>query len=152
MKSLFILIPMVFLPCAVFSQLLFGTSGGTISDPNHQFDFSIGEAIVADFSSSDNIMNVGFQQPYYDFFTASDPIKESYFHVYPNPFSTRFKFDADQAISSYILFDALGKSVKTEKVGSSSFIFDKYDLPKGFYTLQVLFHNQTTKIVNLIHQ
>ena len=56
-------------PLYSFSQTLLGTSGGTLSDAQNHFDFSIGEAIVAEVSGNGFTKNIGFQQPYYDFFT-----------------------------------------------------------------------------------
>ena len=147
-----ILLLMAFLPFTVFSQTLFGTSGGTISDSNHQFDFSIGEVVVADLSGSGQMVNVGFQQPYYDFFISTEAIKKPNFQVFPNPFSARFQFISDLPISSYVLYDALGKAIKNQQIEGESFVFDKPDLPKGFYSLQVQFKNHSTQIVNLIHQ
>jgi len=150
--KIIILLSIALLPLSVFSQILLGTAGGTFSDANHQFDFSIGEAVVADLSSAGEMVHVGFQQPYYDFFTSIASIKRPDFQLFPNPFSTRFQFISDIPIASYVLFDALGKTIKKQEIEGDNFVFDKPDLPKGFYSIQVQYQNKSSQIVNLIRQ
>jgi len=98
-------------PLYSFSQTLLGTSGGTLSDTQNQFDFSIGEAIVAEVSGNGFTNNIGFQQPYYDFFTGQQTLKESAYQLYSNPFATSFRFEGGSEIDQSILIDALVKEV-----------------------------------------
>ena len=143
---------LVIFPIAGFSQVLFGTGGGMVTDSNHQIDFSIGEVIVAEIQNSDHIINVGFQQPYYNFFTSVSEFENHASQLFPNPFSTQFQFNSDLPVSSYDLYDALGKLVYTQRVQGTQFVFDEVKLANGLYSLRVQFQNNTTRIFNLIHK
>ena len=85
-------------PLYSFSQTLFGTTGGTLSDAQNHFVFSIGEAIVAEVSGNGFTYHIGFQQPYYDFFTGQQALKESAYQLFPNPFATSFRFEGSSEI------------------------------------------------------
>ncbi len=87
--KVFFLFLIAILPFHSFCQTLFGTTGGTLSDAQNQFDFSIGEPIVADVSGSN--YKIGFQQPYYDFFTSVLKSEVSGFQI----FLTRFQMHSD---------------------------------------------------------
>ncbi len=110
MKVVFLIL-IAILPFHSFCQTLFGTTGGTLSDAQNQFDFSIGEPIVADVSGSGLTYNIGFQQPHYDFFTSVSKSETSGYQIFPNPFSSAFRFAASSEIESYFLLDASGREV-----------------------------------------
>ena len=98
----FLLFLIAILPLHSFSQTLFGTTGGSLSDTQNQFDFSIGEAIVAEVTGTGFTNHIGFQQPYYDFFTGQQALKESAYQLYPNPFATTFRFNGSAEIDHFI--------------------------------------------------
>jgi hypothetical protein len=150
MKTL-ILILLACFPFLVRGQTLFGTAGGTISGTDQRFDFSIGEAVTAEISGSSQVYTLGFQQPYYDFFTSVSKIESAGLSVYPNPFSNRFQVRSEKPISEYTVFDALGKTVSHQNTEGTQFTFDQPDLPKGVYSLRVVFQNQTIQFVQLLH-
>ena len=139
-------------PLYSFSQTLLGTSGGTLSDTQNQFDFSIGEAIVAEVSGNGFTNNIGFQQPYYDFFTGLKALKVSAYQLFPNPFATSFRFEGSSEIDQSILLDALGKEAATIPVHGIGFEYSKADLPKGMYNLRIQMLNKEIKNLKLVHQ
>lgn len=150
--KVFILFLIAIFPLNSFSQTLFGTGGGTLSDTQNHVDFSIGEPIVADVSGSGFTSNIGFQQPYYDFFTSALKSETSGFQIFPNPFSSAFRFEASSEIESYVLFDASGKEVFQSQNTGTDFEYKVSNLPNGFYQLRVHLANGKTISSKVIHQ
>ncbi len=150
--KVFFLFLIAILPLHSFGQTLFGTTGGTLSDNQNQFDFSIGEPIVADVSGSGSTYNIGFQQPYYDFFTIVLKSETSGFQIFPNPFSNAFRFAASSEIESYFLLDASGREVFQSQTTGTDFEYNVSNLPKGFYQLRVHLANGKTISSKVIHQ
>jgi hypothetical protein len=64
----------------------------------------------------------------------------SNYTIYPNPAKTHFKIDSKIAIDSIIIYDTLGKTVKTFQSSDS---YDISDLEKGLYFVRV--NNDFTK-------
>ncbi len=150
--KVFILFLIAILPLHSFGQTLFGTTGGTLSDTQSQFDFSIGEPIVADVSGSGSTYNIGFQQPYYDFFTTVLKSETTGFQMFPNPFSRAFRFAASSEIESYFFLDASGREVFQSQTTGTDFEYKVSNLPKGFYQLRVHLANGKTISSKVIHQ
>jgi hypothetical protein len=150
--KVFILFLIAIFPLHSFGQTLFGTAGGTLSDTQNQFDFSIGEPIVTEVSGSGFTYNVGFQQPYYDFFTSVLKSETSGYQIFPNPFSSAFRFEANSEIESYFLLDASGREVFQSQTTGTDFEYKISNLPKGFYQLRVHLANGKTISSKLIHQ
>ena len=150
--KVFILFLIAIFPLHSFGQTLFGTTGGTLSDAQNQFDFSIGEPIVADVSGSGFTYNIGYQQPYYDFFTSVLKSETSGYQIFPNPFSNAFRFLASSEIESYFLVDATGKEVFQSQTSGTDFEYKVSNLPKGFYQLRVHLVNGKTISSKVIHQ
>ena len=140
-----------FFPLHSFSQTLFGTTGGTMTDTQNQIDFSIGEPIVADVSAAGFTANVGFQQPYYDFFTSVATIETPGYQILPNPFSSAFRFEAGSDIERYFLYDANGKEVFQSQATGTNFEYTVSNLPNGFYQLRVHLVNGKTINSKVIH-
>jgi hypothetical protein len=150
--KVFFLFLIAILPLHSFGQTLFGTTGGTLSDNQNQFDFSIGEPIVADVSSSGSTYNIGFQQPFYDFFTSVLKSETTGFQIFPNPFSNAFRFAASSEIENYILLDASGREVFQSQTTGTDFEYKVFNLPKGLYQLMVLMKNGKTISSKVIHE
>ena len=150
--KVFILFLIAILPLHSFSQTLFGTTGGTLSDTQNQFDFSIGEPIVTDASTSGFTYNIGFQQPYYDFFTSVLKSETLGFQLFPNPFSSAFRFETNSEIESYLILDASGRVVFQSQTTGTDFEYKVSNLPKGFYQLRVHLANGKTTSSKIIHQ
>jgi hypothetical protein len=150
--KVFFLFLIAILPLHSFCQTLFGATGGTLSDTQNPFDFSIGEPIVADISSLDFTYNIGFQQPYYDFFTNVLKSEISAYQIFPNPFSNAFRFEASSEIQSYFLLDASGREVFQAQTAGREFEYKVSTLPKGFYQLKVQLANGKTISSKVIHQ
>jgi hypothetical protein len=147
-----ILFLIAILPLQSFGQTLFGTTGGTLSDTQNQFDFSIGEPIVSEVSGTSLIYNIGFQQPYYDFFTSALMVKTLAFEIFPNPSSNAFRFEASSEIDSYSILDANGKEVFLSQTSGMGFEYKVSNLAKGFYQLRVHLTNGITISSKVIHQ
>ena len=139
------------MPLHSFGQSLFGTTGGTLSDSQNHFDFSIGEPIVADVSAAGFTANVGFQQPFYDSFTAVAQIETPGYQIFPNPFSSAFRFEAGSDIERYHLYDANGKEVFQSQTTGTDFEYTVSSLPNGFYQLSVHLANGKTIHSKVIH-
>ena len=112
----------------------------------------MGEPIVADVSDSGFRYNMGFQQPYYDFFTSALRLETSTFQIFPNPFSEAFRFVASSEIESYFILDANGREVFQSQTTGSDFEYRVSHLPKGFYQLRVLMKNGKTIGSKLVHE
>ena len=150
--KIFTLFLIAFFPLHSFSQTLFGTTGGTLSDTQNQIDFSIGEPIVADVSAADFTANVGFQQPFYNSFTAVTKVETPDYQILPNPFSSAFRFEAGSDIARYFLYDANGKEVFQSQATGTNFEYTVSNLPNGFYQLRVLMKNGKTVGCKVVHQ
>lgn len=150
--KVFVFFLIAILPLHLFGQTLFGTTGGTLSDTQNQFDFSIGEPIVAEVSGTGFTYNIGFQQPYYDFFTSVLKSETSGYQIFPNPFSSEFRFEASSEIENYFLLDANGKEVFQFQTTGTDFEYKVSNLPKGFYQLRVQLANGKTINSKIIHQ
>ena len=148
----FILFLIAIIPLHSFGQTLFGTTGGTLSDTQNQFDFSIGEPIVTEVSGTDFTYNVGFQQPYYDFFTSVLKSDTTGYQIFPNPFSSVFRFETNVEIDHYFLFDANGREVFHSKATGNDFEYKVSNLPNGFYQLRVHLTNGKSISSKIIHQ
>jgi hypothetical protein len=147
-----LLVILALLPLKVMSQTLFGTANGTLSDTQNRFEFSIGEPIVAEISGEGFLYNIGFNQPYWDFFTpVSSPKLLNYF-ITPNPFTDSFHFATNSEIEHFFLIDASGREVFRTITTGSNFDFKSPCLPKGFYLLKVQLENGMTVSSKLIHQ
>ncbi len=150
--KVFILFLFAIFPLHSFGQTLFGTTGGTLSDNQNQFDFSIGEPIVADVFGSGFTTNIGFQQPYYNFFTSVLKSETSGYQIFPNPFSSVFRYSASSEIERYFLLDASGKEVFQSLATGTDFEYKVSNLPKGFYQLRVLMKNGKTIGSKVVHK
>lgn len=139
-------------PLLTQGQVLFGAAGGTISTGQHQFDFSMGEPIVAEVSGTDFTAQIGFQQPYIDFFTSIVNTETNGFQLFPNPFSNGFRFEASEEIEYYMLVDASGKIVSQCKAAGTAFEWNQAGLPKGLYLLRVFLTNGKTINSPIVHQ
>jgi len=151
MKFILLFLITIF-PLSSFGQTLFGTTSGTLSDAQNQFDFSIGEPIVAEVSGTGFTHNIGFQQPYYDFFTSVSKSEGTGYHLFPNPFLNGFRFEASSEIAQYFLLDASGREVFRSTAMGKDFEFKASNLPKGFYQLGVQLANGKIILSKLIHQ
>ncbi len=151
MKAIYLILIALF-PLHSFSQTLFGTTGGTLTDTQNQIDFSIGEPMVADVSAAGFTANVGFQQPYYDSFTSVTQVETPGYQIFPNPFSSAFRFEAGSDIERYHLYDANGKEVFQSQTTGTDFEYTVSNLPKGFYQLRVLMKNGKSVGYKVVHQ
>lgn len=150
--KIFILFLIATIPVHSFGQTLFGTTGGTLSDTQKQFDFSIGEPMVAEVLGTGFTSNIGFQQPYYDFFTSVLKSETLAYQIFPNPFSNVFRFESSSEIESYFLLDASGREVFQSQTSGFDFEYKVSGLPKGFYQLRVQLANGKTISSKVIHQ
>jgi len=132
-------------------QTLAGSAGGTILSPEMQVDFSIGEPVFTAASSTESTVNIGFQQPFYDFFTSNQKAEAASHQLFPNPFSDAFRFESSAPIDHYFLFDALGKEVASSAVSGYGFVHFSSALPTGIYCLRVHLLNGGTMKYKLIH-
>lgn len=57
--------------------------------------------------------------------------------IYPNPFSSILKIDADKTVNSLKIYDLCGRLVKVESVSEKLFDLDLGNLPDGAYLLQL---------------
>jgi hypothetical protein len=147
------ILPIIFiLPLQLFGQTLFGTGGGSFSGGQNQIDFSIGETTIADMAATPGIVNIGFQQPYYDFFTGISGPQQEDFRLFPNPFSSGFRFEANTEIETFFLTDASGREVFSSQNIGLSFEFKSNHLPAGLYQIRVRLANGKTISSKIIHQ
>jgi len=115
-----------------------------LANNQSQFDFSLGEPIVADISGTNFICNIGFQQPYYDLFTSVIPSEAIGYQPFPNPFSGALHFKASTEIERYFLLDAKAGEVFHSQTSGKDFEYKVSNLPMGFYQLRVLMNNGKT--------
>jgi hypothetical protein len=150
--KVFLLFLIAIFPLHSFGQTLFGTTSGTLSDAQNQFDFSIGEPIVTEVSGSGFTYNIGFQQPFYDFFTSVLKSETAGYQIFPNPFSSAFRFESSSEIESYFLLDASGREVFQSQTIGTDFEYKVSNLPNGLYQLRVQLADGKTISSKVIHQ
>jgi len=137
---------------SISAQELFGVSGGSVSDASHQFDFSVGESVTTTIGNGQNTFNIGFQQPYYDFFTSVSNSEITGYQIFPNPFSNAFHFVASSEIEHFFLTDASDREVFRSHTSGKEFEFKESNLPNGFYHLSVQLVNGKTINSKIIQQ
>lgn len=104
--------------CTAHAQTLdrraVATSGGQLSNSNLSISYTVGEAVVGDFSSTNTKISQGFNQAYKDDNSSvTNLIDNASFNVFPNP-AENVLFISSETTSSFVIYNVLGKVVGTE--------------------------------------
>lgn len=124
-------------------------SGGTIS-------YTIGQPVSNIIDLPGYAIYQGLQQPYELFVTAIDgkPIDDPDVLLFPNPTSGEitlaFKTQTDYSLFRYVVYDARGIVVRTDKIRDHASFIDFSALPSGTYNLQLTNETQTSKTFLII--
>jgi len=164
MKKIFTLLLLAgLMPLLAVSQTLTPTvvasSGGYSTASNGSLSFTVGEmTMVQTFSSANNFLTQGFQQPEDLFVSIPElPVATGGLVVFPNPTSGAFslQFTGDEVTGKVIsIYNSVGQLVKQQTVqqviGANKFDFDFSAFAQGFYVIKLNLRNASGDLVPVV--
>ncbi len=143
MKKILISLIAVLLTSALYAQSLdrhvVATAGGEMKTSSTTLEYTIGETVVGDFSSSSTLLTQGYNQGLIDpGVGVNDVVFNINLKVYPNPATRTLTIDSKENVRIYIT-DCLGKQHNTSfqvKAGEIQTISVE-NLASGVYFLKV---------------
>lgn len=151
----FVLLSQFLLANVLFAQESINVSGGTTTNSNGSFSFSIGQVNYIATSSLNGNISQGVQQAFEIYVLSIEtPSAPSYqMSVFPNP----AVLDVSLAIKNvqfdvitFQLYDSNGKQVRTQKINSEITQIAMEQLASGIYLLQVFENNTLIKSFKII--
>jgi len=79
----------------------------------------------------------------------TDDVEESLFKVYPNPIINNLNIQANQKITSVIVYNILGQEIDNSKLDTFNFRLEMSDFNNGIYFVKITIENayQTIKVI-----
>jgi len=126
------------------AQEVVSSGGESYTNSSGQIDYTIGETIIETISDSANQLTQGFHQPVIQITEIGDHSSDTDMIVFPNPTNGSVTIQLDQIPIglNYLLFDAAGKLVMSNKVIQRESLIDMKSLSSGRYILK--FSNNLT--------
>lgn len=164
MKKIFILFLLAgLLPYWAISQTLtpsvIASSGGFATASNGSLSFTVGEmTMVQTFSSANNFLTQGFQQPEDLFVSIPEiPNVSGGLIIFPSPTSGAFslQFTGDEETEKVVsMYNSLGQLVKKVAVhqafGTNKIDLDISEFSQGIYLIQLDLRNSTGALVPVV--
>ena len=151
-----------------FSQSIYpyviAASGDYFSDGTNELSWTLGEIATETFSSVNNILTQGFQQPSYNNYTiiTENKTPNTNICIYPNPVNDNLFIELTtpkETVITIKLTDLLGKIINTPVQLENKGTIKKYsinikDLQTGIYLLQIVSNDytisETYKIIKVL--
>lgn len=124
-----------------FGPEVLSTSGGNYSNGVTQFTYTLGETFTDTYTTSDNILTQGFEQPEYYIVTAIEKASSEFqISVFPNPASEFLKINFNKSYSglSYQLLDINSKLLISESLVSNEAEINLIQFSNASYALIIL--------------
>jgi hypothetical protein len=137
----------------LFSQAIVDVAGGQASGPSGKLDYSIGQTVYANFSSSAGNLNEGVQQTYEIIILSNESLDDGdQVTVYPNPASESVVVKLKDAVDAdrYELLNANGKVIQTEKITATETTLNIQNYSEPLFFLRVYDHTKKCKTFKLI--
>ena len=137
-----------------FSQEITTTTGGIASGTGGTATFTVGQVVYTPSKGVTGSMDEVMQQPYEisDLSANKLPAIQLYMAVYPNPVTDALILEVEntEISTSFILYDASGKSLQSHVVADKKTAIDMRNYFKGFYFLKVYRNNSEIKSFKII--
>ncbi len=137
----------------LFSQAIVDVAGGQASGSSGKLDYSIGQTVYTNFSSSAGKLNEGVQQTYEIIILSNESLDDGdQATVFPNPASESVVVkmknpgDADR----FELLNANGKVVRTEKITATETTLNIQNYSEPLFFLRVYDNTKKCKTFKLI--
>ena len=141
------------LKCATAQEAVL-SSGGNATGSNGSVAFSIGQVAYTTYTGSNGSVAQGVQQPYEISITTGIKGTSIQLHMvaFPNPTSDKLELQMDvfNEGTSYVLYNAAGQQLETNKVLSTTTILFMGDYPSALYYLSVIQNNKDIKTFKII--
>ena len=142
MKKL-LLIGAIALASITYSQEVVSTQGDSYSNASGSIDFTIGEVVINTTTDGTNDLTQGFHQTNWNFLGVDNHDQHFEATVYPNPMGTELFIQTENfEFVSYVLYDATGRIVAEEKMGSIETSIDVSSFAPSSYSLVLRNENQ----------
>lgn len=137
---------------SVFAQSaapeIIASSGGFFTGGNHSMSWTLGEPLTETYSSSNNYLTQGFQQPFPLVLSVNNFTAPS-FLIYPNPVTTNLQIDFSAVTGFFVveLFDAQGQLLLKKEFSSKQHLLniDFNDFAQGIYLVNISGNNYNYK-------
>jgi hypothetical protein len=115
------------------------SAGDFYTHSSASISFTIGEAIVETYSSSNYILNQGFQQASYTISAIKEVNNSSFIiKLYPNPVHQGFYIDTKIENWTVNIYSVTGQQLYTEKIQSGLHYIDMSDYALGNYFIKII--------------
>lgn len=132
------------------AQQVINLTGGSISNSNYSFDYSMGEVASITLSASQASVTSGFIQPSYtQSATAIIPAQTSSLCIFPNPVSDVLMITGTTGIVKAKITSAIGETIIIKTMESS---IDLSAIPAGLYILQITDNKNQIQTFKIIKQ
>jgi len=138
-----ILIGALVLSLSTYGQEVVSTQGESYTNVNGSIDFTIGEVVINTVSDGTNDLTQGFHQTNWNFLGVDDHEQSLDATVFPNPMGSELHIQtASYENLTYVLYDAAGRIVAEEKLGSTETSIDVSAYAPSSYSLVLRNENQ----------
>ncbi len=125
--------------CSLHAQEVISTQGDSYSNSTGNVSFTVGEVVTATATDGTYTLTQGFHQTNWNFLGLEDYQPDVEATVYPNPVAEALNIRMEAFTNvRYILTDANGKVVASDKLTTSETAIAVTDFAPGAYTLQLL--------------
>lgn len=126
-----------------YAQEVVSTQGDSYSNANGSIDYTIGEVVINIVTDGTNELTQGFHQTNWNFLGVDNHEQNLDATVFPNPMGSELHIQtASYENLSYLLYDAAGRIVAEEKLGSIETSIDVSTYAPSSYTLVLRNENQ----------
>ena len=127
------------------------TSGDYFSNASYSLAWTLGESMGETYSSTNNFLTQGFNQPDYGTLTFVEDLNPGINIIaFPNPVIHNLSISFGNSKGSYSLkvFDAIGNLLRTESIladGTTSLVIPFSNYSSGVYLIQIINANTFSK-------
>lgn len=144
MKNFGYIVVLLLAPFSMSGQVSVNSSGGEAIGSNGSVSFSVGQVDYINFSSAQNMMSEGVQQPIELYTVKIEELQEKvYLTLYPNPTTQNLWLQFDGAVHNrkkIEVYSISGQKVKSLEIDESKPQLDVSDLANGTYIIRVYAH------------
>jgi hypothetical protein len=126
-----------------FSQEVVSTQGDSYTNASGSIDFTIGEVVINTGTDGTNDLTQGFHQTNWNFLGVDNHEQNLEATVFPNPMGSELHIQtASYESLTYVVYDAAGRIVAEEKLGSIETSIDVSTYAPASYSLVLRNENQ----------
>ena len=143
MKRNILLTLLLVINLAINAQEVISAQGTSYSNSNGSIDFTIGEAVTATLTNTNNILTQGFHQTNLTVLAVDDFDINFQARVFPNPAQDVLQLDIQNYSGlNYKLYDIQGRQLSYAVIGNKNTLINTTQYAKGIYLLVILNENK----------